>query len=145
MSVMKLCDSKFSQCLYFTSAALARRIEKLAVESWKPVGLSPSHAYLLLAVLEEPGVQPTVLGQHLSLQPSTVTRLIEKLEAKKLVVRTAEGRMTNVYPTPKAKDLRPKLMACMRHFSDSYFDILGKEESARLVQNMARVADKLGE
>lgn len=111
---MKMCDSKFSQCLYFASSALARKMEKLATESWKPVGLSPSHAYLLMAVLEEPGMQPTVLGQHLQLQPSTVTRLMEKLEEKKLVVRTTEGRITNVYATPKAKDLQPKMMDCMR-------------------------------
>ncbi len=102
---MKTSASKFGQCLYFTTSALARKVEKLAVESWKPVNLSPSHAYLLMAVLEEPGMQPGSLGRHLQLQPSTITRLIQKLEEKKLVVRTTEGRITNVYPTPKAKEL----------------------------------------
>lgn len=140
---MKMGASKFCQCLYFTSAALARKVQKLAVESWKPVSLSPSHAYLLMAVLEEPGMQPTILGEHLQLQPSTITRLIQKLEEKKLVVRTTEGRITNVYPTPKAKELQPKMIACMQHFYKQYSEALGKEESTKLVQSMTRIADKL--
>lgn len=140
---MKTSCSKFAQCLYFTSAALARKIEKLATESWKPAGLSPSHAYLLVAVLEEPGIQPTALAEYLQLTPSTITRLLEKLEEKKLVIRTTEGRLTNVYPTPKAKELQPKMNACMKTFSEKYTALLGKEESGRLVKEMGRVADKL--
>jgi DNA-binding MarR family transcriptional regulator len=140
---MKTSCSKYAQCLYFTSAALARKIEKMASESWKKVGLSPSHAYLLIAVLEEPGIQPTALAEHLQLQPSTITRFIEKLEEKKLAVRTTEGRLTNVYPTPKAKELQPKMMECMQDFAGKYATILGKEESVKLVQTMARIADKL--
>lgn len=140
---MKMGASKFCQCLYFTSAALARKVEKLAVESWKPVALSPSHAYLLMAVLEEPGIQPKKLSEHLQLQPSTITRFIQKLEEKKLVIRTTEGRITNVYPTPKAKELQPKMMECMKHFLEQSSGALGSEESARLVQSMTKIADKL--
>lgn len=140
---MKTSCSKYAQCLYFTSAALARKIEKMATESWKKIGLSPSHAYLLQAVLEEPGIQPTALAEHLQLQPSTITRLIEKLEEKKLAVRTTEGKITNVYPTPKAKELQPKMLECMQDFLTRSAKALGREESAKLVQTLARTADKL--
>lgn len=140
---MKTAESKYCQCLYFTTAALARKVEKLAQESWKPVHLPPSHAYLLMAVLEEPGIQPSLLAAHLQLQPSTVTRLMEKLEKRKLIVRTVEGKITNVYPTPKAKELYPKMKECMHHFYTCYAAILGSNESKELAQNMARVADKL--
>ena len=141
---MKTSESKYSQCLYFTSNSLARKIEKLAQESWSRVDLSPSHAYLLMMVIEEPGAQPGVIADHLQLQPSTVTRLIEKLEEKKLLIRTTEGKLTNVYATPKGKDLLPVLKECMNEFYSKYSSALGKEESARLVQNMGKVADKLG-
>ena len=140
---MKLSESKYSQCLYFTSNALARKVEKLAQQTWKKVNLSPSHAYLLMIALEEPGVTPTTLSEHLQLQPSTITRLIEKLEEKKLVVRTTEGKITNVYPTPKGKELQPKLNECMQEFFSRYSKILGKEESTKLAQTMARIADRL--
>lgn len=141
---MKIKDSKYAQCLYFTSAALARKVEKLASQTWKAVGLPPSHAYLLMAVVEEPGIQPSALSVQLHLQPSTITRFIEKLEEKKLLVRTSEGKITNVYPTPKAKALQPQMKECLEQFYQQYARLLGAQESNRLVQNMVRVADKLG-
>ena len=140
---MKSSESKYSQCLYFTANALARKIEKLAIESWKPAGLPPSHAYLLLMVLEEPGQQPGNISQHLQLTPSTVTRLIEKLEEKKLIIRTTEGKITNVYPTPKAKQLLPKLTDCIQHFYQACSRLMGKEESCKMLTNMHSLADKI--
>jgi len=130
--------------MYFASNALARKMEKLATQSWSRVDLSPSHAYLLMMVIEEPGIQPGLLADQLQLQPSTITRLIEKLEDKKLVVRTADGKATNVYPTPKGRELLPRLKDCLHDFYSRYAAILGKDESAKLVQHMNRVTDKLG-
>jgi MarR family transcriptional regulator, organic hydroperoxide resistance regulator len=129
--------------MYFSSHAMARKIEKLANESWKKVELSPSHAYLLMLVIDEPGIQPTSITKQLQLTPSTITRLIEKLEEKKLVVRTTEGKATNVYATPKGKQLQPKLQACLKSFYNNYSTILGKDESAKMVQNMNTITDKL--
>jgi DNA-binding MarR family transcriptional regulator len=96
-----------------------------------------------MLVVEEPGIQPTTLSEHLQLQPSTITRLIEKLESKKLLVRTYEGKLTNVYPTPKGKAMGPELKECLHEFYSRYSETLGQEESAKLVQNMARIADRL--
>jgi len=140
---MNTSESKYAQCLYFSSNALARKVEKLAQESWKPVGLSPSHAYLLMIVIEDPGVQPGKLANELQLQPSTITRLIEKLEQKKLVVRVMEGKMTNVYPTSKAKELYSQMKECVKHFTKAYVSIFGKEDCSRTVGHMNRLADKI--
>lgn len=140
---MKTSDSRYASCLYFTANALARKIEKLAAGIYQKIDLSPSHAYLLMLVIDEPGIQPTVIAQHLQLQPSTVTRLIEKLEDRKLLVRITEGKLTNVYPTPKGKEMQPVLKECVQEFHHQYTVILGKEESNRMVQNISRLADKL--
>ncbi len=141
--VMKTSESRYCKCIYFSANALARKIEKLACDCWKKVNLSPSHAYLLMVVVEDPGVQPGTLAAELQLTPSTITRLIEKLEEKKLAIRTTEGKVTNVYPTPKAKEIYPKLKDCSNNFFEIYSGILGKEESSRLVQNINRLADRL--
>lgn len=140
---MKTSESRYCSCMYFSANALARKIEKLACDCWKKVNLSPSHAYLLMVVVEDPGVQPGQLANELQLRPSTITRLIEKLEEKKMVVRTTEGKLTNVYPTPKAKEMYPKLKECSKNFFETYASILGKEESAKLVHNINKIADKL--
>lgn len=140
---MKSSESKYCNCLYFTTNALARKIEKLATESWKKVDMAPSHAYLLLLVLEEPGMQAGQIAEQLQLTPSTITRLIEKLEERKLVIRATEGKLTNVYPTQKGKDLKPQLKQCVEEFHEKYVKILGKEESKTFIRNMNIMADKL--
>ena len=143
MGGIKTSDSRYGRCIYFASNALARKTEKLAVAAWKKVDLSPSHAYLLMIVLDEPGVQPGTLSSELHLAPSTVTRLIEKLESKKLVARTTEGKTTAVYPTTKSKDMKPLLLECVEAFDKSCMALAGKEECARFVTNMNKIADKL--
>lgn len=140
---MKTSECVFSKCLYFTSNALARKVEKLAIESWKQVDLSPSHGYLLMLIIESPGMQPGNIAAEMQLSPSTITRLIEKLEERKLVVRTTEGKITNVYPSPKGKELLPSLKACVQDFSEAYSKVLGKEETFKLVQSMNKISDKL--
>jgi len=96
-----------------------------------------------MIVLEEPGVQPTAIANELQLTPSTITRLIEKLESAKLLIRTTEGKITNIYPTPKAKELYPKMKNCSSDFNQKYVAILGEQESNRLVGNMNKLNDKL--
>ena len=118
-------------------------MEKLANASWEKLGLTASHAYILMLAIEQPGIQPSELVKHLLLSPSTITRLIEKLEGKKLVVRTTEGKLTNVYPTPKAKSMLPELKECLQEFYLQYTAILGKEESARLVGQINKLSDRL--
>jgi DNA-binding MarR family transcriptional regulator len=140
---MKSSESKYCRCLYFSANALARKSEKLARQSWDPVGLSPSHAYLLMLVIDDPGIQPGMIGEQLQLSPSTITRLLEKLEKQKLLVRIVEGRLANVYPTPKGKALKPDLDKALTNFYSIYSAILGKDESSALVRNMNAVSDQL--
>lgn len=143
LHLMKTSESRYCGCIYFSANALARKIEKLAIESWKKVNLSPSHAYLLMIIIQEPGIQPGSLSNEMNLTPSTITRLIEKLEKRKLAVRITEGKTTNVYPTPKAKDILPKMKECVDDFYDKYLAVLGKGESEKFVRDMNRIANKL--
>jgi len=140
---LKASESIYCRCLYFSANAFARKVEKLAVESWKPVGLAPSHAYLLMLVIDHPGIQPSALCEQLLLQPSTITRLVEKLEKQKLLVRVNEGKTTSIYATAKGNKLQPELKSCLKHFYETYSAILGKEESARMVRDMNTLTDKL--
>jgi DNA-binding MarR family transcriptional regulator len=140
---MKTTESRYGRCIYFASNALARKTEKLAIASWKKTGLSPSHAYLLMIVLDEPGIQPGALSAELHLTPSTITRLIEKLETRKLVVRTNEGKTTNVYPTAKSREMKPQLQECVDDFYKNCIALIGKDEGNRFVNSIGKIADKL--
>ena len=138
---MGVCDSKFHQCIYFASQALARKVEKLAIACWQPVGLSPSHAYLLMLVLENPGIQPMEICQQLQLTPSTITRLTEKLESRGLVNRHYEGKETHLQPTAMALDLQPMMQQCMAGFMEQYGALRAKVPGNTLVQDICKFAD----
>lgn len=140
---MKTSECRYGNCPYFLASTVARKIEKIALESWKETGLAPSHAYLLLLTMEEPGIHAGAIAQHLQLTPSTITRLIEKLEEKKLVTRVSEGKQTNVFPTQKAKDMKPLLRKCSETFHEKYQELLGKNDSKQFVQYMNRIADRI--
>jgi MarR family transcriptional regulator, organic hydroperoxide resistance regulator len=142
-TAMKASDSRYGRCIYFSSNALARKTEKLATAVWKKVDLSPSHAYLLMIVLADPGVQPGALSAELHLTPSTITRLLEKLEDKKLVIRNTEGKATNVYPTAKSKEMKTLLQECADEFQKNCIALFGKDESGRFVNSMNKISDKL--
>jgi DNA-binding MarR family transcriptional regulator len=141
--LMKSSESRFSQCIYFSSNAFARKVEKLAMQSWESTGLPPSHAYLLLMVLEQPGAQPGMIAREMQLTPSTITRLAQKLEQKELVTRAVEGKITRLSPTAKARELEPVMKRCLQAFSAKLVNILGQEETSRMVGNINRLSDQL--
>lgn len=140
---MKARESRYHACLYFSTNTLARKIEKLAADVWSSINLSPSHAYLLMMVIEAPGVQPSLVASELQLSPSTITRLIEKLEKQKLVFRKSDGKTTNIYASAKARSLHPKMQQCARVFKEQYIGLLGAREVGELVHSVVRTADKL--
>lgn len=140
---MKAAESRFKACLYFSSNALARKMERMAAKAWEPLGLSPSHAYLLLLVLDIPGVQPTFISEQLLLAPSTVTRLVEKLEKQELVYREAQGKETHVYPTPKAVSMKDRMEACVAVFN-AYCEG-GNEDALDLTRRIVAAHDNIRE
>jgi DNA-binding MarR family transcriptional regulator len=137
-------SSRYQGCIYFASNALARKMERLANKAWEPVGLSPSHGYLLLLALDQPGIQPSQIAEHLLLAPSTLTRLIEKLEARELVTRHFEGKLTFLHPTEKARTLLPELHACVARFAACFSQESPESQyPSQLTQDIIDAHDRL--
>ncbi|VAW65860.1 hypothetical protein MNBD_GAMMA08-1659, partial [hydrothermal vent metagenome] len=80
----------FEKCIYFNSNALTRQINKIWDDAFKPFGLSPSHAYVLRLVLDQPGISMKQIAEELELAPSTVTRFIDSLINKKFLTRVTD-------------------------------------------------------
>jgi DNA-binding MarR family transcriptional regulator len=140
---MKATEKRYLNCLYFTSNVLARKTERLASNSFKAVDLSPSYALLLILVNEYPGIQPREIAGQLQLMPSTITRLLDKLEKQRLIIRVHEGKMIRVHASPAARKLYPSLIQCMNDFGKKYRDLLGIQESQDFINSMVAISDKL--
>lgn len=120
-------DSKYCNCLYYSANALGRVMTKMAEEEFAITGLAPSYAFLLMSVNDKPGIQPKGLSEQMQLTPSTVTRLIEKMEHRGFVERKSAGRITEVFPTAKSQELDPKIKEAWQNLYKRYSGILGKE------------------
>jgi MarR family transcriptional regulator, temperature-dependent positive regulator of motility len=102
----------FEECLYFNTVALARRLEREWVVTFKPFGLSPSQAFLLRTILNQPGLLQRELADSLAISRPTATRVLDGLEAKELIERRdsgRDGREYAIYPTRKASALQALL------------------------------------
>ena len=130
---MKKCESKYCGCLYYSVNALSRAITKMADEEFSKTGLqSTSYAFLLMTVNENPGIQPKEISDYMQLTPSTVTRLIEKMEARELLKRERSGRITKVFPTQNSLDMDTKIKEAWHNLNIRYSKILGEDESQKL-------------
>ena len=134
---------EMDSCLYFQSNSLSRILSGMADEVFNDVGLSPSHAFLLMKVNDEPEIQPSQLSEILRLSPSTITRLIEKMEYQGYLERVSEGRATHVRPTEKCRDKDSDLREAWETLKNRYTQILGDRYTEVLTEMSIKAIDQL--
>lgn len=143
MKEMKKSDKYLSKCLYFTSNALARKLGRLADEAFAPLGLSPSYAFLILLVHENPGITPSALGEQLNLDPSTITRLADKMIARSLIVKEKNGKTMHFQSTEALTLLLPDLEKCWYDLKDKYDNALSVKTADLLVDLTLQASEKI--
>lgn len=122
----------YCKCLYYASNALSRKITRMAEKAYKPLGMAPSYAFILMTVIRRPGVNAGEIASIMQLQPSTVTRFIEKLEKEKYIQRIQDGKYVAVYPLKRAHELETELKKAWLSLYHEYTSLLGEEEAVRL-------------
>ncbi|WP_315117699.1 MarR family transcriptional regulator [uncultured Clostridium sp.] len=138
-------DPSLRNCLYFTVNKLSRVIGRMAEEEFEITGLSPTYALLINIVNANKGVGQKEIGEALHMTPSTITRFIDKLEVKELVIRKCEGKNCRIYPTEKGKRLQSDIDKAWSNLHERYSKILGYEEGERLIDIIDRLEIKLEE
>jgi DNA-binding MarR family transcriptional regulator len=119
-------------CLYFTVNKLSRAITRMAEDSFKKTGLSPTHAFCLMLVNNKPGISQSELAEQLHMMPSTITRFIDKLVMKGLIERKAEGKRSFIFPTEAGENTQQEIRESWKDLFKSYSAILGEEEGRSL-------------
>ena len=102
----------FEHCLYFNTAALARRLERQWAEVFEAFDLTTPQAFMLRAVLDRPGMLQSELSEELAIARPTTTRALDGLEQKKYIERRrpeGDGREIAIFPTPEAIRLKASL------------------------------------
>ena len=140
---METCKSIYCGCLYYSTNAFARAMTRMAEEEFASTGLTPSYAFVLMTVNSQPGIQPKELSQHMKLTPSTVTRLVEKLEARGFLERQIRGRSTEINPTAKGLELNDKIKKAWRNLYNRYSNQIGENEGKELTQKINNALDNI--
>lgn len=133
-----------NNCLYFSANSLSRIMTRLADEAFGPTGLSPSHAFLLMIINENPGIGPNELSKKLQIAPSTVTRFADVLEKKGMIYRESEGKVSKIFNTEKGKNLQENIKSCWGNLYNLYSEKLGDRLSGVLNDLINESARKLG-
>ena len=140
---MKKTEELFHHCLYFTANSLARKITRIADDSFKKTGLSPSHAFLIMLVNEYPGIGPKRLGDHLNLAPSTVTRFVDALIYKGHLTKKSQGKNTSIEITDQGKELLVPIAGAWKNLYHQYSDSIGEQEGIALTATLDAAVKKL--
>ena len=135
----------FERCLYFNVNALARRVNTIWDEAFADFDLSPSHAYLLRLLLDEPGLTQSQITQELKLEKSTITRFVTTLEDRKLLRRERQGREVQVFPTEKAKKIQKQLNIKGDELYQKMIDSLGRKELTEMVARLRKAGGSLSD
>ena len=131
--------------LFFLSAAFARKLSREADEAFASVGLSSSHTLLLLLINQEPEIQPGQLADKLYLKPSTITRLVQKLERRKLVQKESSGRATFIVCTTKGVKVANEVAEKWRELNKLKREELGSRYAEVLSEMVSNALDELEE
>jgi DNA-binding MarR family transcriptional regulator len=133
----------FGDNLYYTTTAYSREISGIAEIAFADLGLTPSDAYLIMCVNEKPNIQPTEISEKILLAPSTITRMIEKLEKRNIVTRATEGKYTFVAPTAKGKDIYTSVIQKWDEVGALFAQKLGESTVSSLIQFTTQAAAML--
>lgn len=135
----------FTESLFFSSSALNRQLNKMADDAFRELGLTSSYAFLLMLVNDQPGIQPMELSKKLQLTPSTITRLVEKMEYRGYLNRHSEGRATHIEITEKGVQIYPKLEQAWNSLKRKYTSILGERYTTVLAEMTHKASGQIEE
>ncbi len=136
----------FDHCLYFNTTALARQLERVWTEAFKPFDLTPSQGFTLRAVLARPGMLHSELADTLKIARATATRAVDGLVARGLVERRPskqDGRESTIHPTSAAEALEERVNAASREVTERLKEELGDSVFADFVQRARAIGDHL--
>ena len=136
----------FDHCLYFNTAALARRLEREWAAAFRPFDLTPPQAFMLRMVIDQPGLLQREIADQLTISRPTATRALDGLEAKGLVERRVsqtDGRELAIHPRPKAVAMKTALNEASGAVTARLKRVLGAGEFNETVSKVRGVRSAL--
>ena len=136
----------FDHCLYFNTTALARLVDKEWTIAFKPFGVTPSQGFMLRLLLKKPGLLQHQIADELTISRPTATRLLDGLQALRLVERrsiASDGRHWAVYPTKDAEAMHAAINKASGEVTRRIQQNIGKENFNETVSRVRSISNAL--
>jgi len=126
----------------------ARRIHQLAValfvQEVGPLSLTPVQYSSLQAICNQPGIDQKTLATTIGYDTSTIAGVIDRLEARGLVVRTvspSDRRVRLVTPTPKGIEILETVIPRMLRSQERLLEPLSAQDRIEFMRLMQILID----
>jgi MarR family transcriptional regulator, lower aerobic nicotinate degradation pathway regulator len=134
--------------VYTKPGYLFRRMQQIAVsifaEECRDYDLTPVQYAALVAIRTHPGIDATRLSLVIAFDRSTLGSVIERLEAKKYIVRrpgAADRRVKSLHLTTVGQSLLQKVMAAVDRAQERMLAPLKPAERKTLMELLVRLVD----
>ncbi len=135
----------FNDCILYNAKKLERQLSKLIEEEFSNIGFHHTYAYILTVISRGEYVKTKDISQELSLDSSTVTRMVSKLEKDGLVKKGSEHSKVDISLTEKGSELMPSIALAWDRYHrrcDELLTLNGKEELNQYLIDITNKLDK---
>lgn len=126
--------------------AVARCVQSLSDVRFKKLALQRGQFVFLTRICESPGLHLLELSHLLKVDKATVTKAVQKLEAEGYVRKKqnqTDKRMVHLFPTERAKEAYPELIAEENRYLACCFTGMTKEEKALAETLIERIRENI--
>ncbi len=134
----------FSKCILFNAKRLEKNLSKVAEEEFAAINLHHTYAYILTVISHYEIVKTKDIANTLSLDSSTVTRMVNKLIKDGYVIKGSTSSPVDISLTAKGQKLMPEISGAWERYHERCSKVLGTEQLANLF-NMVEETNKLND
>ena len=126
--------------------AVARCVQSLSDVNFKKLALQRGQFVFLTRICESPGLHLLELSHLLKVDKATATKAVQKLEAEGYVRKEqnqTDKRMVHLFPTERAQEVYPELIAEENRYLARCFAGMTKDEQARAETLLRRIRENI--
>lgn len=115
-------------------------------QQMKPEGISSSEYFYLLCLYKEDGLSQDMLTNRLYLDKAATARAVKALEEKGFVTRVKDvhdKRVNRVHLTPKAWEVRPKIIRVLHEWNLQMIDHMEPAQAIELSAHLEFISQKM--
>ncbi len=126
---------KLEQCINFTLTKAQQAVQQLFKVELAPFGITPGQYAILSCLWEDDGQTPRQLAERLSLDSSSITGILDRVEQKGLIQRQAvprDRRTLQVVLTSKGRELEKPVNQAILDANQKVLSQLEEQDSEKL-------------